>query len=88
MAARTLAAVPTGTVLLSTMTVYLFDRPADVARDREHVLQIGRAVFALRRADGDEHDFARAHGRGQIGGKGQTALPRWLRRTISSSPGS
>ena len=32
-------------------------RPADVLRDPEHVLQIGRSVLALRRADRDEHDL-------------------------------
>ena len=32
-------------------------RAADVARDAEHVLQVGGAVLALRRADGDEDDL-------------------------------
>src|SRR3954467_15707353 len=71
---RTRFAVPTGTVLLSTTTVYLFIAPpgsgllwratgclfiapADVARDGEHVLQVGGAVLTLRRADGDEDDL-------------------------------
>ena len=33
----------------------------------EHVRQIGRAVFVLRRADGDEDDARGAHGTREIG---------------------
>ena len=40
----------------------LVHRAADVARHGEHVLQIGRAVLALRRADGDEDDLGRPDG--------------------------
>ena len=69
------AAVPTGTVLLSTTTVYLFiARPMSRAT-AEHVLQIGRAVLALRRADGDEDDLGGADGRGQVG-REASAAPR------------
>ena len=45
----------------------LVDRPADGARDVEHVPQVGRSVFALRRADGDEHDVRRLDRRRQVG---------------------
>jgi hypothetical protein len=38
------------------------------------MLKVGRAVFARRCADGDEDDFRRANGPGQVGGKAQTFL--------------
>ena len=40
-------------------------RAADLARGRQHVLQIGRPVLARRRADGDEDDVGLAHRLGQ-----------------------
>ena len=55
---RTLSAVPTGTVDLSTTTRYSFMCSPIVARDREHVAQVGRAVFVRRRADRDELEQA------------------------------
>ena len=51
-------------------------RPADVARHAEHVLQVGRAVLALRRADGDEDDLGGADGLGQVGRERQPLLAR------------
>jgi hypothetical protein len=57
------------------MTVYvLVDRTPDVARDGEHVLQIRRPVLPLRRADRDEDDVGRAHGRRQIGRERESIL--------------
>ena len=62
MAAWTRLAVPTGTVLLSTITVYLSMALPDRARDVEHMREVGGTVFALRRADGDENDLGRLDG--------------------------
>ena len=45
----------------------LVHRAADVARNAEHMLQVGGAVLALRRANGDEDDLGRAYGAGQLG---------------------
>ena len=56
--ARTLSAVPTGTVDLSTTTAGRARCLPMVLRHREHVLQVGAAVFVRRRADGDEDDVA------------------------------
>ena len=53
-AARTRSAVPTGTVDLSTTTLNSFIRLPMLARGRQHVLHVGRAVLVGRRADGDE----------------------------------
>ena len=36
------------------------------------MLEIGGPVFALWRADGDEHDFRGAHGAAKVGVEGQT----------------
>ena len=89
-------AVPTGTVLLSTTTVYLFiARPMSRATV-EHVLQVGRAVLTLRRADGDEDDLRCANRRRQIGREAQTLLvrdcgapaPRGQARRSASAPAS
>jgi hypothetical protein len=70
--ARTLSAVPTGTVDLST-TTGLAQVLADGARHRQHVLQVGAAVFVGRRADGDEDQVAVSHARGGVGGEAQAA---------------
>ena len=48
--------------------------PADVARHREHVLQVGRAVFERWRAHGDEEHIALGHRLAQIGGETQPPL--------------
>src|SRR6185295_8214908 len=45
----------------------LVHRLADTASDVEDVPEIGRAVFALRRADGDEDDVGGFDGRRQVG---------------------
>jgi len=66
--------VPTGTVLLSTTTGVLRDRLTDRFGDRQHVLQIGRAILALRSADGDEHDGRGTDGAWEIGGETETIL--------------
>ena len=55
---RTFSAVPTGTVDLVTTTLGSFMCWPIVARHGEHVLEVGRAVLAGRRADGDEDDVA------------------------------
>ena len=55
-AARTFAAVPTGTVDLVTTILGSFMCRPIVLGHAEHVLQVGRAVLARRRADGDEDD--------------------------------
>ncbi len=47
----------------------LVHRAADVAGDRQDVLQIGRPVLFFRSAHGDEHDVGGAHRRRQIGGE-------------------
>ena len=87
-ASRTFFAVPTGTVLLSTTTVYLFiARPMSRATPST-CCEIGRAVFALRRADRDEDDLGRPNG---ATARSVVKLRRSslrLRRTISSRPGS
>ena len=49
-------------------------RATDVARHVEHMLQIGRPILTLRRADGDERDIRPANGVRQIGREGQTFL--------------
>ena len=51
-------------------------RPADVAGDAQHVLEIGGAVLALRRADGDEDDLRGFDGAGQLGRERQPAFGR------------
>ena len=66
-AARTRRAVPTGTVLLSTIDGVLVEGAADLVGDAEHVLKIRRSVFALRRADGDEDDLGLLDGSTEIG---------------------
>ena len=53
--------MPTGTVDLVTTTLYSVHVLADGTRDRQHVLEIGRAVFVGRRADGDELQLAVGH---------------------------
>src|SRR3954470_4721867 len=82
-ASRTFRAVPTGTVLLSTTIVYLFiarpisrATPSTCCRSAhpEAVLQAGGAVLALRRADGDEHDFRAADRGRQIGRERQAVF--------------
>ncbi len=52
----------------------LADGAADFVGDAEHVLQVGRAVFTLRRADGDEDDIGILHRRRQVGREGQALL--------------
>ena len=73
-AARTFSAVPTGTVdLVTTILGSFMCRPISRAT-AEHVLEVGRAVFARRGADGDEDDL-RALDRGaDVGGEGEPAL--------------
>ena len=56
--ARTLSAVPTGTVDLVTTTFGSAMCAAIVAGDGEHVAEVGRAVLVGRGADGDELDAA------------------------------
>ena len=52
-------------------------RPGDVAGDAEHVLQVGRAVLGLGRADGDEDDLSDARtARGSVGRERQALLGR------------
>ena len=46
-----------------------FQVAADRAGDRQHVLQVGAAVFVRRRTDGDEDDLAMFDRRGSIGGE-------------------
>ena len=58
--------MPTGTVLLSTTTVYLFIARPTSRATLEDVLQIRRAVFRLWRPDRDEHHLGSPHGRGQV----------------------
>jgi hypothetical protein len=68
-------------------------RPADVPRDREHVLQVGRPVFRFRSPDGDERNLTRIDCRRQIGGERQTLFgvvpahqffePRLIDRNLS-----
>jgi hypothetical protein len=85
--ARTLSAVPTGTVDLSTMTRA---RPcaADAARGGEHVLQVGRAVLAGRRADRDESAASPcATAAAGVGGEAQPPAAT-LRARSSFRPGS
>ena len=65
--ARTLSAVPTGTVDLSTTMRYSVMCWPIVARDREHVRQIGRAVLVRRRADRDELEQAVRNARADVG---------------------
>ena len=72
-AARTLSAVPTGTVDLLTTTAGALQVLADGARHRQHVLQVGAAVLVRRRADGDEDDVAVRDRRGGVGGEVQAA---------------
>ena len=54
-------------------------RPADVAGDGQHVLQIGRAILALRRADGDEDDLRAFDRAGQLRRERQPPLVLVLR---------
>jgi len=65
--------VPTGTALIHDDGV-LVHRLADRLGDREHVLQVGGAVFALRGPDGDEHDRGRTNGGRQVGSEGEAIL--------------
>ena len=65
----------------------LVDVPADRARDREHMLQIGAAVLVRRRADGDEDDCAVRDRGGGIGREVQAA-GRVVGRDESARPGS
>ena len=58
-ASDTLAAVPTGTVDLVTITSFARHAAADEIGDREHMREIRRSVFVRGRADRDEHDVAR-----------------------------
>ena len=67
---RTLSAVPTGTVLFVTTTVKPSSACADLLRGVEHVLEVGAAVGARRRADRDEHDL---RARDRLGGRGREA---------------
>ncbi len=58
MRSRTLSAVPTGTVDLSTIDPVLGHVAADGLGDGQHVRQVGRAVLLGRRADRDELEQA------------------------------
>ena len=71
--ARTLSAVPTGTVDLVTTTLGSAMCVADGGGDLEHVAQIRRAVLVGRGADGDEDDPAVRHALGGIGGEAEPA---------------
>ena len=57
MTARTFSAVPDRDRALVDDDLVAVHRPADLAGDRHDVLQIGGAILALRRPDGDEHDL-------------------------------
>ena len=72
--ARTLSAVPTGTVDLVTTTFGSAMCPAMVAATASTYLQVRRAVLVRRRADGDELDAAVAHALGGVGGEEEPAL--------------
>ncbi len=67
--ARTCRAVPTGTVDLSTITLKPFGITADIARRREHILQVRRSVFVGGRTERDELDVAVLDARLDVGGK-------------------
>ena len=68
---RTRFAVPTGTVLLSTTTVYLFIARPISRGDSQDVLQVGRPVLTLGRSDGDEDEIRGAHRGVQVRGERQ-----------------
>ena len=95
--ARTMSAtqspVPTGTVLLLTMTSGCLHVPATLSAASLHVLQVGLAVHALGRADGDEDELGVVQRLGVVGresetpGRSRCAAPsppaparRWARR--------
>ena len=48
-------------------------QPADIARGGDDVLQVGRAIFVGRCADGDELDTAEGDCLGNVGGEAQAA---------------
>ena len=70
--ARTLSAVPTGTVDLSTTTRGPSMWRGDAAGGREHVLQVGGAVLAGGRAHRDHLHAAVARALRRVGGEGES----------------
>ena len=85
----TLSAVPTGTVLLSMMTLWSVMCTANAAGGRDHVLQVGAAIFIGRGAHGDELQGCRGWRREATSVvKLQAAGLGIARSTISFRPGS
>ncbi len=72
--ALTFCAVPTGTVLLVTSTVYFLDIPPERAGHFQHVFQVGRAVLVGRCAYGREDYFHLVQTIREFGREVQTAL--------------
>lgn len=52
------------------------DRVGDVARNFEHILQVGAAIFVARSSDADEHDFGVAIGLEFVGAEGESPRAR------------